>query len=325
MAPYAALTPSVLLDAIETCGLRCDGRLQGLNSYENRVYQVWLEDDTAVVAKFYRPQRWTAAAIQEEHDFALELAAREIPVVAPLQLLGQTLHEHQGFQFTVYPRRGGRSPELEDPDTLRWMGRFIARIHAVGGTRPFEHRPRIDVDSFGYEPAQWVIDSDYVPEDMREAYTSVVADVLERAQRCWDAAGPCRSLRLHGDCHAGNVLWTDEGPHFVDLDDARMGPAVQDLWMCLSGDRNAQQIQLAALLSGYSEFREFDPAELALIEVLRTLRIVHYAGWLARRWDDPAFPASFPFFNTQRYWQDHVLALREQAAMLDEPPLQWQG
>lgn len=324
-APYAALTPEVLLNAVESCGLRCDGRLQGLNSYENRVYQVWLEDGTAVVAKFYRPERWSAAAIQEEHDFALELAAREIPVVAPLQLVGRTRHDHQGFQFAVYPRRGGRSPELEDPETLRWMGRFIARIHAVGGTRPFEHRPRLDIAGFGYEPAQFVIDSDYVPDDMRDAYSSVVADVLERAQNCLDTAGPYRALRLHGDCHAGNVLWTDDGPHFVDLDDARMGPAVQDLWMCLSGDRHAQQIQLAALLTGYSEFGNFDPAELALIEVLRTLRMVHYAGWLARRWDDPAFPASFPFFNTQRYWQDHVLALREQAAALDEPPLQWQG
>ncbi len=322
-APYAALTPEVLLDAVESCGVRCDGRLQGLNSYENRVYQVWLEDGTAVVAKFYRPQRWSAAAIQEEHDFALELAAREIPVVAPLQLLGRTRHEHQGFQFAVYPRRGGRSPELEDPDTLRWMGRFIARIHAVGGTRPFVHRPRLDIAGFGYEPAQFVIDSGFVPEDMRDAYSSVAADVLERAQHCLDAAGPYRALRLHGDCHAGNVLWTDDGPHFVDLDDARMGPAVQDLWMCLSGDRKSQQAQLLPLLEGYSEFREFDPAELRLVEVLRTLRMVHYAGWLARRWDDPAFPASFPFFNTQRYWQDHILALREQAAALDEPPLQW--
>ncbi len=324
-APYAALTPEVLLDAVESCGVRCDGRLQGLNSYENRVYQVWLEDGTSVVAKFYRPQRWSAAAIQEEHDFALELAAREIPVVAPLQLLGRTRHEHHGFQFALYPRRGGRSPELENPDTLRWMGRFIARMHAVGAIRPFAHRPRLDIGNFGYEPAQFVIDSGLVPEDMQLAYSSVVADVLEQVQQGLDAAGPYRALRLHGDCHAGNVLWTDAGPHFVDLDDARMGPAVQDLWMCLSGDRQAQQIQLAALLAGYSEFREFDPTELALIEVLRTLRMVHYAGWLARRWDDPAFPASFPFFNTQRYWQDHVLALREQAAALAEPPLAWLG
>jgi len=324
MAPYQSLTPDLILDAIEACcGVRCDGRLQGLNSYENRVYQVWLDDDTSVVAKFYRPQRWSAAAIQEEHDFALELAAREIPVVAPLQFDGRTRHEHGGFQFAVYPRRGGRTPEFEDADTLQWLGRFIARIHAVGKLQRFTHRPTLDIESFGHEPAQFVLDSGLVPEDMEEAYATVVEDVLERVERRWAMAGTVRSLRLHGDCHAGNILWTDAGPHFVDLDDARMGPAAQDLWMCLSGDHAAQQIQLTALLEGYCEFCDFDPAELMLIEALRTLRIVQYAGWLARRWEDPAFPATFPFFNTQRYWQDHVLALREQAAALDEPPLQW--
>ena len=258
VAPYAALTPDALLDAIESCcGLRCDGRLQGLNSYENRVYQVWLDDGSSVVAKFYRPQRWSAAAIQEEHDYALELAAREIPVVAPLRLLGRTRHEHAGFQFAVYPRRGGRTPELGDPDTLQWLGRFIARIHAVGALQRFAHRPALDIDSFGWEPSQFVLDSGFVPEDLHAAYSSVVADVLERVERRWADAGTTRSLRLHGDCHAGNILWTDDGPHFVDLDDARMGPAVQDLWMCLSGDRAAQQLQLAALLEGYCEFHDF--------------------------------------------------------------------
>lgn len=323
MAPYSGLTPETLLDAIESCDVHCDGRLQGLNSYENRVYQAWLDDGSSVVAKFYRPQRWSAEAIQEEHDFALELAAREIPVVAPLLFNGQTRHEHGGFQFALYPRRGGRTPEFGDPETLQWLGRFIARIHAVGATRPFEHRPELDIESFGWEPAAFVCDSGFVPDDLYETYASVVEDVLDRVEQRWAAAGPMRHLRLHGDCHAGNILWTDAGPHFVDLDDARMGPAVQDLWMCLSGNRAAQQEQLLPLLEGYSEFREFDPAELMLVEALRTLRIVHYAGWLARRWDDPAFPASFPFFNTQRYWQDHILALREQTAVLDEPPLQW--
>jgi len=324
-APYAALNPETLLDAVETCGLRCDGRLQALNSYENRVYQVWLDDGSSVVAKFYRPQRWSAAAIQEEHDFALALAAREIPMVAPLVFSGRTCHQHAGFQFAVYPRRGGRSPELEDAETLRWLGRFIARIHATGAVQRFVHRPALNVASFGYESAEFVLNGDFVPADIRPAYESVVADVLARVENRWAAAGPTRSIRLHGDCHAGNILWTDDGPHFVDLDDARMGPAIQDLWMCLSGERTVQQQQLAALLEGYAGFHDFDPAELLLIEALRTLRMVHYAGWLARRWTDPAFPASFPFFNTQRYWQDHVLALREQAAALDEPPLQWCG
>lgn len=323
MFPYSTLTPDCILDAVESCGLRCDGRLQGLNSYENRVYQIWLDDGSAVVAKFYRPQRWSAAAIQEEHDYALELAAREIPVVAPLLFGGRTRHEHAGFQFVVYPRRGGRTPEFEDPDTLQWLGRFIARIHAVGALNRFAHRPALDIESFGREPVQFVLDGGFVPDDLLPAYESVVADVLDRVEQRWEAAGTVRSLRLHGDCHAGNILWTDAGPHFVDLDDARMGPAVQDLWMCLSGDRASQQLQLTSLLEGYCEFYDFDPAQLMLIEALRTLRIVQYAGWLARRWDDPAFPASFPFFNTQRYWQDHVLALREQAAALEEPPLQW--
>lgn len=324
MAPYAELKPEILLDAVESCGLRCDGRLQGLNSYENRVYQIWLDDDSSVVAKFYRPGRWSAQAIQEEHDYACELAAREIPVVAPLRFDGRTRHEHAGFQFVLYPRRGGRTPEFEDPDTLQWLGRFIARIHATGALQRFHHRPTLDIDSYGYESAEFVLNSGFVPDDLSEAYESVVADVLERVEQRWSAAGEVRNLRLHGDCHAGNILWTDAGPHFVDLDDARMGPAVQDLWMCLSGDHASQQVQLAALLEGYCEFHDFNPAELMLIEALRTLRIVQYAGWLARRWDDPAFPASFPFFNTQRYWQDHVLALREQAAALEEPPLRWQ-
>lgn len=324
MKPYAALNPELILDAIESsCGLRCDGRLQALNSYENRVYQVWLDDGESIVAKFYRPQRWSTEAIQEEQDFATELAARELPVVAPLAFKGRTLHEHGGFQFALTPRRGGRTPEFDDPETLQWMGRFIARIHAVGEVKPFAHRPTLDIESFAYEPVQFVLDSEFVPDDLYDTYASVVEDVVERIERRWETAGKVRQIRLHGDCHAGNVLWTDEGPHFVDLDDARMGPAVQDLWMCLSGDRKSQQAQLLHLLEGYCEFREFDAGELMLVEALRTLRMVHYAGWLARRWDDPAFPASFPFFNTQRYWQDHILSLREQAAALDESPLQW--
>lgn len=331
MSVYQALTPELILDAVESAsGLRCDGRLQALNSYENRVYQLWLDDGgpadaIPVVAKFYRPQRWSSAAIQEEQDFATELAARELPVVAPLAFNGRTLHEHGGFQFALTPRRGGRTPELDDPETLQWMGRFIARIHAVGQVKPFDHRPTLDIESFAYEPVQFVLDGDFVPDDLYDTYASVAEDVVERIERRWEAAGAARQIRLHGDCHAGNVLWTDDGPHFVDLDDARMGPAVQDLWMCLSGERKAQQAQLLRLLEGYCEFREFDANELMLVEALRTLRMVHYAGWLARRWDDPAFPASFPFFNTQRYWQDHILALREQSAVLDEPPLQWRG
>ena len=322
MAVYDALTPTLLLDAVESFGFRCDGRLQALASYENRVYQVWLEDGGSLVTKFYRPGRWPNAAILEEHAFALELAQREIPVVAPLVCGGKTLGEHGGFPFALYPRRPGRTPELEDLDTLEWLGRFIARIHAIGALAPFAHRPRLTIERWGRAPSRYVIEKGFVPDDLRAAYESVVDDVLERVERAYERAGPTRTIRLHGDCHGGNILWTEEGPHFVDLDDAVMGPATQDLWMWLAGDRDAMQRQLAAIIEGYREFHDFNPAELWLVEALRTLRLIHYAGWLAQRWDDPTFPQNFPFFNTQRYWQDQILALREQAAALDEPPLE---
>ena len=322
MASYDRLTPELILDAIESRGHRCDGRLSALNSFENRVYQVWIEDDASLVAKFYRPGRWSNEAILEEHAFALELAAREIPVVAPLDAKGETLSEHGGYRFALYPRRAGRTPELEDPDTLRWLGRFIARIHAVGGLERFGHRPAIDVETFGRQPSAYVLKHAFVPEELRATYASVVEDVLGRVERAYERAGRIRAIRLHGDCHAGNILWTREGPHFVDLDDARMGPAVQDLWMWLAGDRETMQMQLAAVIEGYREFNDFDAGELWLVEALRTLRLIHYSGWLASRWEDPTFPQNFPFFNTQRYWQDQILALREQAAALDEPPLE---
>lgn len=325
ITPYDALTPECLLDAVESTGLKCDGRISALNSFENRVYQVWLDGSESIVAKVYRPQRWSRAAILEEHEYALALADAELPVVAPLVLNGRTLHDHAGFMLALYPRQGGRTPEFEDEETLRWLGRFIARIHAVGALRDFEHRPEIGWDEFGEAPVRYVLEHHFVPDDLRVAYETTARDVLARVKQRWQAAGGFATLRLHGDCHAGNILWTDVnpgGPHFVDLDDARMGPAVQDIWMWLTGGRDEQQRQLAAIVAGYREFYDFDPRELALIEPLRTLRILHYAGWLARRWGDPAFPRSFPFFNTQRYWQDHILALREQAAALDEPPLE---
>jgi Ser/Thr protein kinase RdoA (MazF antagonist) len=325
--PYSGLTPDVVLDALERAGLAGDGRLLALNSYENRVYQIGIEDaagrSSFVVAKFYRPARWTDAQILEEHAFVGELAEREIPVVAPLVLRGATLHEFGGFRFAVYPRRGGRPPELEDPNTLEWLGRFIGRIHAVGAVRPFAARPALDVESFGVEPRAWLLEHGFIPADLREAWTSIVDRALEGVTRCYERAGALAAIRLHGDCHAGNVLWTDDGPHFVDFDDARSGPAVQDLWMLLSGDRAAMTRQLGDVLAGYEDFREFEPRELALVEALRTLRLIHYSAWLARRWDDPAFPAAFPWFNTQRYWQDRILELREQVAAMDEPPLRY--
>jgi Ser/Thr protein kinase RdoA (MazF antagonist) len=324
--PYAGLTPEVVLAALDGVGLPTDGRLLALNSYENRVYQIGIEEAAparsySVVAKFYRPARWTDAQILEEHAFVRELAEREIPVVAPLLHGGATLHEFAGFRFAVYPRRGGRTPELEDPKTLEWLGRFIGRIHAVGALRPFAARPALDIESFGTEPRDWLLAHGFLPPDLLEPWSSVVDHALQGVARCCERAGQFATIRLHGDCHAGNVLWTDEGPHFVDFDDARSGPAVQDLWMLLSGDRAAMARQLRHVLAGYEDFRYFDGRELALVEALRTLRLIHYSAWLARRWDDPAFPAAFPWFNTQRYWQDRILELREQIALMDEPPL----
>ena len=319
--PYSSLTPDAVLDALESAGVRGDGRLLALNSYENRVYQVYVEDAAPVVAKFYRPARWTDAQILEEHAFALELDEREIPVVAPLLLGGKTLHDSGGFRFAVYPRRGGRMPELDDPDTLEWIGRFIGRIHAVGAVRPFVDRPTLDLASFGAEPRHWLLEHGSVPGDLLAAWKSIADLALDGVRRCYDRAGDVRAIRLHGDCHSGNILWTDAGPHFVDLDDARMGPAMQDLWMLLSGDRAAMTRALSDVLAGYEDFCELDRRELALLEALRTLRLIHYSAWIARRWDDPAFPAAFPWFNTQRYWQDRILELREQVALMDEPPL----
>ena len=324
--PYAGLTPDTVLDALASVGLQGDGRLLALNSYENRVYQVWLEDagsgPSSVVAKFYRPGRWSDAQILEEHAFTSELAEREIPVVAPLASVGGTLSEFGAFRFAVYPRRSGRTPELEDPETLEWMGRFIGRIHALGATRPFAERPALDPDTFGREPRDWLLSSGFLPADLLEAWRSATALAIEGVARCYERAGEVRTLRLHGDCHAGNVLWTDDGPHFVDFDDCRTGPAVQDLWMLLSGDRASMTRQLSDVLAGYEDFHEFDPRELQLLEALRTLRLIHYSAWLARRWDDPAFPAAFPWFNTQRYWQDRILEIKEQVSLMDEDPLQ---
>jgi Ser/Thr protein kinase RdoA (MazF antagonist) len=314
--PYASLTPDVVLDAVATLGLQPDGRLLGLNSYENRVYQIWLDEGAPVVAKFYRPGRWSAEQITEEHAFAHELAEHEIPVVAPLHV-----STYQGFSFAVYPRRGGRSPELEHPKVLEWIGRFLGRIHARGATRSFEFRESLTIQSFGTQPREFLLQNNFVPPDLLEAWTAASAQALEAVNRCYERAGTVKTIRLHGDCHAGNILWTDEGPHFVDLDDSRMGPAMQDLWMLLSGDRGSMTRQFSDVLAGYEDFMDFDRREVHLVEALRTLRLIHYSGWLARRWEDPAFPAAFPWFNTQRYWQDRILELREQIALMGEPPI----
>jgi len=321
---YEALTPDVVLDALSDLGLEVDGRLTALSSYENRVYQAMLDDNSSVVAKFYRPERWSDAQILEEHRFAVELMAEEVPLVGPLNLHGNTLHHAHGFAFSVSPRRGGRMPELDDAEVLEWVGRFIARIHNVGAQQKFKSRPTLDVNSFAIDSRDWLIEQRIIPMDQQSEWLAVCNQAIDIAQEKF-AAHPSQQIRLHGDCHPGNILWTptelpNGGPHFVDLDDARTGPAIQDLWMLL-GERQERSAQLATLLAGYEDFFEFNPRELHLIEALRTLRLLHYSAWLARRWDDPAFPAAFPWFNTVRYWQDRILELREQIALMDEPPL----
>jgi Ser/Thr protein kinase RdoA (MazF antagonist) len=325
-APFADLSPDAVLNAIDSVGLVTSGTLLALNSYENRVFQIGVDDPQRfVVAKFYRPARWTDAQILEEHTFTQELAAAEVPAVPPLTLGGRTLHEKGGYRFAVYPRRGGRAPELEDRSVREWLGRFIGRIHAVGSRQPFARRPTLDVESFGVEPRDYVLASRWLPPELREVYAGVSSQALDEVRRCQDRAGSVPAIRLHGDVHVGNVLWTDAGaqpgPHFVDFDDARMGPAVQDLWMLLSGSREERQVELADLLAGYEDFAEFDRRELLLVEALRTLRLVHYSAWIARRWDDPAFPAAFPWFDTPRYWEQKILELREQVAAMAEPAL----
>lgn len=319
--PYAGLTPDVILDAVESTGYRVDGRMLALNSYENRVYQIGIEEATPVIAKFYRPARWSDAQILEEHAFTLELAEREIPVVAPLEINGNTLHVFSGYRFSLTPRRGGRAPELDDPDVLEWMGRFLARIHAVGAVTAFVHRPAIDIASFGERPRDWLLAHDFIPADLKETWQSVADQALAGVRDSFQRAGAVGNIRLHGDCHAGNVLCTDAGPHFVDFDDCRTGPAIQDLWMLLSGSREEMTRQLRDVLEGYAEFADFDRRELHLLEALRTLRLLHYSAWLAQRWDDPAFPRAFPWFNTNRYWQDRILELREQIPAMEEGPL----
>jgi Ser/Thr protein kinase RdoA (MazF antagonist) len=319
--PFSTLTPDFLLSAIEQLGLEPDGRLLALNSFENRVYQVGMVQGPALVAKFYRPERWSNAAILEEHAFVADLARREIPVVAPLLREGRTLFVTGDARFSLFPWQGGRAPEFDDEATLGWMGRFLGRIHAVGALTPYVERPVLDISSFGEEPRDFVLDNGFVPEELEEVYAGVVDQALDGVWECIERAGDVPLLRLHGDCHVGNVLWTDQGPHFVDFDDSRMGPAIQDLWMLLSGHRDDMSRQLKVVLAGYRQFHDFDPQELHLVEAMRTLRLIHHAGWIALRWHDPAFPAAFPWFSSPRYWQDRILELREQIALMEEGPL----
>ena len=337
--PYAGLSPDTVLDALDAVGLRGDGRLIQLNSYENRVFQVFLEDGRVVVTKFYRPNRWSDAQILEEHAFANELAANEIPVAAvwPLTIDSQSRHAASvsmpgatlaqldtplgSYRFSVSARLTGRAPELEDTATLEWIGRFVGRMHAIGALKPFDFRQTLDVQTFGFDKRDWLLAQNIIPPDAEADWRDVTRDALAAVNEAFERGAPARRLRLHGDCHLGNVLWAADGPHFVDLADAVTGPATQDLWMLLSGDRAAMTRQLAAVLDGYESFMDFDWRELRLVEPLRTLRIIHHSAWIARRWNDPAFPIAFPWFESPKYWAEQTTRLRQQLDAMAQPPL----
>lgn len=320
---YLELHPEDIINSVESAGYRCDGRLLALNSYENRVYQVGIEPMGNIVVKFYRPGRWSDDAIREEHEFCAELTEQEIPVLSPLETDGETLHHRDGFRFAVFECKSGRAPELDNMDVLAQLGRLVARIHQRGELYEFEYRPLLDIESFGVKSRDYLLDEEFIPTELIAAYSSICDDLLINIAACFERAGNTRIIRLHGDFHPGNVLVEGEQLHIVDLDDTLMGPSIQDLWMFLSGDRSEQTPQLHELLKGYTQFRHFDARELNLIEALRTLRIMHYAAWLARRWEDPAFKLAFPWFNSNRYWDEHILTLREQVALMQEEPLAW--
>lgn len=316
--PYANLNPDLILTAIESAGFQCSGSLLALNSYENRVYQIGLEESDPVIAKFYRPNRWSDAAILEEHQFSKELVELEIPVIAPIaSASNETLHHYQEFRFALFPRRGGHALELDNLDQLEWMGRFIGRLHAVGATKPYQHRPRLDVQTHGYGPFSYLMEHDFIPAYLKNNYQVMGETVLEKITKLYQLVGPIDYIRVHGDCHVGNVLWNDAGPHIVDLDDSEMAPAIQDIWMLLSGDVAQNEIQISRILDGYCEFFDFNFLELRLIEALRTLRMIQYSAWIAMRWEDPAFSTNFTWFNTPHYWQEQLHSLNEQNLLLD--------
>ncbi|MCW8931747.1 MAG: serine/threonine protein kinase [Gammaproteobacteria bacterium] len=341
---YSRLDPDTVINAVETKGFLSDARVLALNSYENRVYQIGIEDEQPIIAKFYRPGRWSNEQILEEHVFSKELHELDIPAIPPIYLTKEiqpgsqatithegkesegklekeSLFNYKGYRFALYQRRGGRAPELTDLDQLYWLGKLMGRIHAIGQTSQFTHRPTLSIDSFIRKPFDYILEHNFMPSLFIESYKAIVSDILHHVESNYQRFPP-KLIRLHGDCHPGNILWTDDGPHFVDFDDSRNGPAVQDLWMLLSGERHEQEKQLREIIEGYEEFCDFDRTELNLIESLRSMRIIHYAGWLAKRWDDPAFPRAFPWFNTEQFWGEHILQLKEQLAILQEPPLQ---
>lgn len=340
---FADLAPDQLLDAIESVGLRCSGAFLTLNSYENRVYRIDLSEHEfaaaglpqlaatehvggpiRIVAKFYRPGRWSNEQILEEHRFTQQLADLELPVIAPLaNPEDNTLFDYAGHRFALYPNAGGRAPELDNPDQLEQIGRLVGRIHAVGATEPFLHRVKIDIGRLGDAAREVVLANDLLPDYLKEGYASITAQLLSQVKTAFAKTGDIKQIRLHGDLHPGNMLWTDVGPHLVDFDDAASGPAIQDLWMFLSGDRDYMNARLGDLLVGYEQFNEFEPRELHLVEPLRALRMIHHVAWIAQRWQDPAFPIAFPAVSTTGFWETHINTLQEQTEQLQQPVLVW--
>ncbi len=320
-APFHSLSPDKIIDAIEQLGYVSDLRVFPLNSYENRVYQFGLEDQQPIIAKFYRPNRWSDEQILEEHAFSLALAELEIPVIPPLlNEHHESLFRFEGHRIALYPRRGGHAPDLGNLETLFRLGQHIGRIHALGKTKPFAHRPELDLQSYAINSREFLLENDFIPATLLPAYESLSLHLIEKMEVILRET-PYSKIRLHGDCHPGNILERQDSLYLVDLDDSRNGPAIQDIWMMLSGERDQKTAQLMEVVAGYEEFCEFDTRELSLIETMRTLRLMHYAGWLAKRWNDPAFPQAFPWFNSEKYWSEHILELREQMATLDEAPL----
>ena len=320
VTPFTGLAPEVVLDAAASVGLDVDGRLFALNSYENRVYQLG-SPGGALVLKFYRPGRWTDAQIGEEHALTAELAAAELPVAAPVNVDGSTLFHFGGFRFAAFPWMRGRSPELDAPEARQILGRALARIHQIGALQPFQFRAKISVERLGVEARRQVLTEDLLPERLVDRYAQISEVLIERVREVFAEVGQVREVRIHGDCHLGNLLWNEQGPVFVDLDDCAMGPRVQDLWMVLSGSPSDQQRQWAELAEGYQQFADFNFRELRLIEPLRTLRMLHHAAWVSHRWNDPAFPRAFPWFGEERYWEGYLGDLRDQMAAIEDPPL----
>lgn len=318
--PFTGLSPEVVLDAAASVGLDVDGRLFALNSYENRVYQLG-STDGMLVLKFYRPARWSDAQIDEEHVFTEELAAAELPVAAPVRLEGRTLFKFREFRFAAFPWMAGRAPELDAPEARQIFGRTLARMHQIGARQPFLVRPKLGVRRLGWEAREQVLSGELLPEYLHARYESVSATLLERVEQTFLDAGDVRDIRIHGDCHMGNLLWNERGPVLVDLDDCAMGPRVQDLWMMLAGSGSEQQRQWSELLEGYAQFADFDFREVRLIEALRALRMLHHAAWVSHRWLDPAFPRAFPWLGEARYWEGYLRDLIEQVEVIEDPPL----